>query len=215
MARKKRGGGRGRRGPHRRSDHFHRKAQSQGHAARSVYKLEELDRTHRLLKPGMVVVDLGCRPGSWLRYAAKRVGAGGRVVGIDRQDLPEAPPANAQVIVGDVFTVEPQALLDACGGRADVLLSDMAPDTTGIGHVDAARSAALCERALELAEEILGPGGTLLYKIFQGGDMQAVVAATRALFSRVSVEKPAASRSRSREQYVLAVGKKQADRNPG
>ena len=172
-----------------------------------MYKLQELDRVHRLLKPGMIVVDLGCRPGSWLRYAAKRVGSSGRVVGIDRQDLPEAPPDNARVIVGDVFTVQTQRLVDACGGPVDVLLSDMAPDTTGIGHVDSARSAALCERALELAEELLKPGGSLLYKIFQGGDMQEVVAATRALFTRVSVEKPAASRSRSREQYVLATGR--------
>src|SRR5687767_6278493 len=132
-----------------RKDHFHQKAQKEGYAARAVFKLEEIDRKQSLFRTGMNVLDLGCAPGSWLQYAARRVGVGGHLVGIDRHPIDLTLP-NLRVMVGDVFTVTRAELCGELDGF-DVVLSDMAPDTTGIRHVDQARSEALFERALEIA----------------------------------------------------------------
>jgi len=186
-----------------RKDHFHERARDAGFRARAVYKLEELDRAVGLLRPGDRVLDLGCAPGSWLQYARTRVGDGGVLVGIDRVEIPGL--AGARLLVGDVFTVVPADLLGDLDGF-DVVLSDMAPDTTGIRHVDQARSEALFERALELAVATLAPGGRFAAKLFQGPELKRLVDDARARFDTVKVIKPASSRSISIEQYVTAIG---------
>jgi len=187
-----------------RKDHFHQKAQKEGFVARAVFKLEEIDRKQPLFRPGMNVLDLGCAPGSWLQYAAKRIGAGGHMVGIDRHPIDLALP-NLRVLVGDVFTVTRAELCGELDGF-DLVLSDMAPDTTGIRHVDQARSEALFERALDIACENLVHGGSFVGKLFQGPDFQKLVARCRAAFAAVKIEKPKGSRQASIEQYVVARG---------
>ncbi len=186
-----------------RHDHFHDRAKDAGFRARAVYKLEEIDQAVRLFHPGDRVCDLGCAPGSWLQYARGRVGDGGALVGIDRVAIPGVP--QARLLVGDVFTVVPADLLGDLPAF-DVVMSDMAPDTSGIRHLDQARSEALFERALELACATLAPGGRFVGKLFQGPDFQKLIAACRARFATVKVMKPASSRQISIEQYVVALG---------
>jgi len=139
-----------------RHDPFHQKAKKEGFAARSVYKLQEIDDKHHLLRPGMAVLDLGCKPGSWLQYARDRIGERGALTGIDRTPIDITVPG-ARLIVGDIYHVTPTELLGDLPGY-DVVLSDMAPDTSGVRSMDQARSEALFERALELAEQFLRPG---------------------------------------------------------
>lgn len=185
-----------------RHDAFHRRAKQQGFAARSVFKLEEIDQKHRLLRRGARVLDLGCRPGSWLQYAATIVGPEGALVGIDRTPL-DKPVPGARIVVGDVFAVSLEELkgpLDAF----DVVLSDMAPDTSGVRSLDQARSEGLFERALEIAELTLGKGGHFVGKLFQGPDWQRLLKRAREGFAEVRTVKPAGSRKESIEQYVVA-----------
>ncbi len=186
-----------------RHDHFHDRAKDAGFRARAVFKLEEIDRAIHLLHPGDRVLDLGCAPGSWLQYARGRIGAGAAMVGIDRVAIPGIP--GARLLVGDVFTVVPADLLGDLPGF-EVVLSDMAPDTTGIRHVDQARSEGLFERALELAVATLLPGGRFVGKLFQGPELKRLVEACRAQFTAVKVIKPASSRTISIEQYVACSG---------
>ena len=187
-----------------RKDHFHQKARRGGFRARAVFKLEEIDRKLGLLRPGQRVLDLGCAPGSWLQYAAGRVGRAGQLVGIDRHAIDLSQP-HTRLLVGDVFEVSPAELLGELG-QFDVVLSDMAPDTTGIRHVDQARSEALFERALDLAEATLAHGGAFLGKLFQGPEFPALVGRCRREFAQVKMEKPRGSRQASIEQYVVARG---------
>jgi 23S rRNA (uridine2552-2'-O)-methyltransferase len=186
-----------------RKDHFHERAKDAGFRARAVFKLEEIDKAVGLFKPGDRVLDLGCAPGSWLQYARSRIGDAGRMVGIDRVAIPGIP--GARLMVGDVFTVVPADLLGDLE-RFDVVLTDMAPDTTGIRHVDQARSEALFERALEIAVAVLAPGGNFVGKLFQGPDFKRLLDACRVRFAQVKSAKPASSRSFSIEQYVVARG---------
>jgi len=200
-------------------DAYFRQAKQAGYAARSVYKLEEIDRKQRLLRPGQRVLDLGCAPGSWLQYAAARVGPKGRVVGVDLQPVEVDLPEWVRTVEADIFLEPPGALLAAGGllgfdlpvlGGFDVVLSDMAPKTTGIPSADAARSAELALRALALAREVLRPGGDALVKIFQGARLPEVRQAFAAVFERVSLEKPLASRSESVEIFLLGRGLRRA-----
>ena len=187
-----------------RHDAFFKKARAEGYAARSVFKLEDLDRRFRLFHSGERVLDLGCRPGSWLQYAKTAVGAHGVVVGLDRQPLP-APVPGCKVLIGDVYTMPDEELLD--GQRAyDVVLSDMAPDTTGIRSADQARSAALVEEALARAERLLAPGGAFVAKIFQGPDVAEIRKRMGTRFSEVHLVKPEASRASSTELYLVGKG---------
>jgi 23S rRNA (uridine2552-2'-O)-methyltransferase len=189
-----------------RHDSYHRRARREGFAARSVYKLEEIDARYRLLKAGQRVLDLGCRPGSWLQYAAGVVGPRGALVGLDREPL-ELGLANVRVVVGDVFEVGLETLKGNLGGF-DVVLSDMAPDTSGVRHLDQARSEALFERALEIAEAVSSPGGSFVGKLFQGPDMKRLVARARSGWDQVHHVKPKGSRPDSIELYVVAIGRK-------
>jgi 23S rRNA (uridine2552-2'-O)-methyltransferase len=189
-----------------RHDRFYRQAKRASFAARSVFKLEELDRRYRLFRPGNRVLDLGCRPGSWLQYAQPRVGDSGALVGLDRSPLDIIVP-RARIVVGDVFAVTASELLDDLSGF-DVVLSDMAPDTTGVRSVDQARSEALFERALAIAEETLVPGGHFVAKLFQGPEWQRLVGLVRARFTAAKTVKPESSRKESIEQYVVGLGRR-------
>jgi 23S rRNA (uridine2552-2'-O)-methyltransferase len=183
-------------------DHYFQRARQEGFAARSVYKLEEIDRRHRLLRPGGRVLDLGSAPGSWLQYAARRVGPAGRVVGVDLQPIRISLLAQVRLIEGDAFELTPDALL-AGDPPFDLVLSDMAPSTSGIKSADAARSAELVLRALALCQTVLRPGGALLAKVFQGARLPELRQAFAQTFGPVSVEKPKASRSESVEVFLL------------
>ena len=187
-----------------RHDPFHQRAQKAGFRARAVFKLKEIDEAVQLLHRGDRVLDLGCAPGSWLQYARLRVGDDGVLVGLDRAPLKENIPG-VTLLVGDVFTVTPEELRG--GGPAfDAVLSDMAPDTIGVRHVDQARSEALFERAFGLACAVLKPGGSFVGKLFQGPDFQNLVARVRASFTTIKIVKPESSRSFSIEQYVTGRG---------
>jgi len=192
------------RDPHHRHDRYFKQARAQGFAARSVFKLEEIDHKLRLLRAGDRVLDLGCRPGSWLQYAVATVGARGAVVGIDRDPLP-APIAGARVLVGDIYKVTDDELRGDLAAF-DVVLSDMAPDTTGVRATDQARSAALFEEALARAERLLAPGGAFVGKIFQGPDLQAIRQRMTGRFGEVRLVKPDSSRAQSIEIYLAGRG---------
>ncbi|MEJ7602629.1 MAG: RlmE family RNA methyltransferase [Kofleriaceae bacterium] len=187
-----------------RRDRFHQKAKREGFLARAVYKLEEIDSKFDLFAPGDRVLDLGCAPGSWLQYARQRIGERGVMVGLDREPVPTAPP-EARIVVGDVLTID-VATLRGDIPAFDVVLSDMAPDTTGIRNLDQARSEALFERALEIACLTLAPGGNFVGKLFQGPDFKKLIEAVRARFGTAKSAKPASSRQISIEQYVVGTG---------
>ncbi len=189
-----------------RHDIFHRRAKKEGFAARSVFKLEEIDKKYRLLKPGGRVCDLGCRPGSWLQYAGRVVGARGALVGLDRSPL-DVEIAGARILVGDVYAITAGELRGELAAF-DLVMSDMAPDTSGVRSADQARSEALFERALELGEELLAPGGHFVGKLFQGPDWQRLLARVRSGFASAHTVKPAGSRKESIEQYVVGLGRK-------
>jgi 23S rRNA (uridine2552-2'-O)-methyltransferase len=186
--------------PQQRHDTFFKRARAEGFAARSVYKLAEVDARLHLLHPGDRVLDLGCRPGSWLQYAVATVGPGGAVVGIDRHPLPKPIPG-ARVLMGDLLVTPDRELLGELAAF-DVVLSDMAPDTTGIRSADQARSATLFEAALAIAERLLAPGGAFLGKIFQSPDLDPLRKRMAARFSEVRTLKPESSRAQSFEIYL-------------
>ncbi|AOV17327.1 23S rRNA methyltransferase [Acidihalobacter aeolianus] len=184
------------------------RAQAEGYRSRAVYKLIELDERDPLFKPGQVVVDLGAAPGGWTQVARARTGADGRVVATDI--LPMDPVPGVEFIQGDFREdVVLKQMLELIGGQgADLVLSDMAPNMSGMGAVDQPRAMLLAELAHELASTILRPGGVLVLKMFQGEGSDAFLAELRRGFARVVVRKPKASRPRSREVYVVALGRK-------
>jgi len=191
--------------PRKLHDEFFKRSKAEGYVARSAYKLLEINEKKNLILIGHRVIDLGSAPGSWLQVSEKLTGRRGRVLGIDLQELNHPFGPNVLHFVADVFTTPPEVLLEPFGGRkANVLLSDMAPNTTG--HGDDHLSARLCRRVLELAPSILKPGGNLLMKVLEGGDMPALMEETRALFREVGATKPAASRDVSREIFIWAKG---------
>jgi 23S rRNA (uridine2552-2'-O)-methyltransferase len=194
---------RDRRGRH---DVFYQRAKRENFAARSVYKLQEIDERLGIFKPGQRVLDLGCRPGSWLQYAAQKVGQKGALVGLDRQPLDVAIPG-ARILVGDVFAISPEELRGELPAF-DVVLSDMAPDTSGVRHLDQARSEGLFERALDLAEGLLAPGGHFVGKLFQGPEWNKLLARLRKGFAEARSIKPEGSRKDSIEQYLVGLRKK-------
>jgi 23S rRNA (uridine2552-2'-O)-methyltransferase len=187
------------------ADPFVQRAQSEGWRSRAVFKLEEIDRRVKLLKPGAVCLDLGAAPGAWSQYAARRVGARGRVVATDILPMPEL--SGVEFVQGDFR--EPEVfdrVLNLLPGRqVDVLLSDMAPNQSGVDAIDQPRSVHLAELSLEMAARVLKPGGDALIKVFQGSGFVELLQGTRGRFGRVKLLKPEASRSRSPEMYLLAM----------
>ena len=183
-------------------DHYSQQAKKERFPARSVYKLQEIQKKQRLIKKGDKVLDLGCAPGSWLLYAAKLTGPKGRVIGVDIKPLAVQLPSHIKIITADVFTLDNESL----GNDYNVVLSDMAPATTGHKAVDAARSYNLCETALNIAQGILLPGGSFVCKIFQGADFNLYLDTVRAGFKGLKIFKPQSSRKTSKEIYVIGLG---------
>ncbi len=182
-------------------DRYFKQAKREGYLARSAYKLIELDDKRKLLRPGQTVLDLGCAPGSWLQVAAERVGPEGRVVGIDLQPVGGSFGPNVRTIQGD-FTQTPAAALLPGGTLADVVLSDMAPNTSG--HGDHFRSIRLCEAIVDALPALLKPGGSLVMKVFEGEAFPPLIERLRVDFGDVKILKPNATREMSRETYVTA-----------
>jgi UTP--glucose-1-phosphate uridylyltransferase len=187
-------------------DHYARKAKKDGFAARSVYKLDEIDQRAKLLRKGQRVLDLGCSPGSWMQYAAKAVGPKGRVLGLDLKPVNVSLPRHAEALEADVFAAEPTALQARAGGPFDVVMSDMAPATTGQKGVDHLRSVELCRRASDVARRTLAPGGAFVCKVFDGGDLPAFVEELRADFDAVRRIRPKSVRQVSKELFLVAQG---------
>jgi 23S rRNA (uridine2552-2'-O)-methyltransferase len=190
------------------ADAYVRRARAEGLRSRAAYKLEEIARRDRLLAPGMLVVDLGAAPGGWSQVAARRVAPGGRVIALDVLEMPAI--AGVTFIRGDLREAHVAAELErALGGRqVDLVLSDMAPNLSGIAPADQARALALAEAALEFAMKHLKPQGNFLVKAFLGAGFESFLRTLRGRFHSVAVRKPAASRGRSSEVYVLAKGRK-------
>lgn len=190
------------------SDPFVKRAQAEGWRSRAVFKLEELIERDRLLKPGMVVVDLGAAPGGWSQMVRERLGDAGRIVALDI--LAMQGIAGVEFIEGDfredVVLKRLEALLD--GAPVDLVLSDMAPNMSGMDDVDQARTMHLAELAQEFAAAHLKPGGAFVVKLFQGRGFDEYLKNLRKAYERVSMRKPKASRARSPEVYALALGKK-------
>ena len=189
------------------ADHLTHKAKAENYPARSVYKLMEIQKKFKVLKKGDMVLDLGCAPGSWLIYAAKTVGSTGTAHGIDLKEVSVALPGNAMAHVGDIFQMHENIAAPA-GKRYDTILSDMAPATTGRKDIDASRSHALCEAALEKALELLGPGGHFVCKIFQGAEFKAFEKAVQQHFKQHRIFKPESCRKSSKEIYIIGLSKK-------
>ena len=187
------------------NDPYVRRAKAEGYRSRAAYKLIELDEKFSLLKPGGRIVDLGCAPGGWLQVAAKKVGARGRVVGIDYLHVPAV--AGAEILEMDFLDDgAAKALKEKLAGAADVVLSDMAAPTTGHKATDHLRIVALAEAALDFAEDVLAPGGAFVAKVFAGGAEGELLTRLKQNFANVKHAKPKASRSDSAEKYVVATG---------
>jgi 23S rRNA (uridine2552-2'-O)-methyltransferase len=190
------------------TDPFVRRARHEGYRSRAAYKLQEILERDKLVRPGMTVVDLGAAPGGWSQVLAPLVGEKGRVIALDVLEM--APIPHVTFLRGDFTADEAPARLDeALAGRAvDLVVSDMAPNISGVGMVDQARSIHLAELALEFAANRLKPGGNLLVKVFQGSGLDEYRRQLGGAFQSVAVRKPKASRDRSSELFLLAKGRK-------
>ena len=192
-------------------DEYVRRSQQDGYRSRAIYKLIEIDQKDHLVKPGMTIIDLGAAPGGWSEYCARKIGKKGRIIALDI--LPMEPIDNVTIIQGDFREddVFGELMNVMQGGniensQADLVISDMAPNISGMGSVDMPRAEYLCELALDLARQVLKPGGGLLVKLFQGEGFEAYNKELKSSFSKVVMRKPKASRARSREIYALATG---------
>jgi 23S rRNA (uridine2552-2'-O)-methyltransferase len=189
------------------TDHYSERAKKERYPARSVFKLKEAQKKFRLIKKDDRVLDLGCSPGSWLLYAAELVGKGGRVVGIDLKEIRIKLPPQAKTLTADIMTID-RAWFDEqkLGDRFNVVLSDMAPATSGNKGLDAARSFQLCQAALNIAEMVLKPGGSFVCKIFQGEEFKKFSDTVKNRFKRHKIFKPQSSRKESKEIFVVGLG---------
>ncbi|USQ13498.1 23S rRNA (uridine(2552)-2'-O)-methyltransferase RlmE [Legionella lytica] len=187
-------------------DIYVKKAQAEGYRSRAVYKLKEVDDKESLLKPGMTVVDLGAAPGGWTQYVSERLQGRGRIVALDILPMDSLP--DVDVILGDFREDEVlQQLMDLIPERSvDLVLSDMAPNMSGTTAIDIPRAMYLVELAFDFADKMLKPGGSMLVKIFHGSGFDDLVKQAKASFDKVVIRKPAASRARSKETYLLAKG---------
>lgn len=188
-------------------DYYFKKAKSENYAARSIFKLEEIDARFKIIKGGQKILDLGCAPGSWAQYCAKKVGPQGRVLGIDLQKVGLTLP-NALFIAADLRDLDLAKTVSDSGIEPpfDVVLSDMAPKTTGIRITDQARSLELCELALEVAEKFLKPKGGFVCKLFHSDEFEDFRAKLRARFARVEVLRPKSTRKESKEIFLIGFG---------
>jgi len=185
-------------------DHYSRKARKENYAARSVYKLQEIQKKFGLIRKGDRVLDLGCAPGSWLKYTAELTGSSGDVVGIDIKPVTVSMPANVCVVQGDVLSPD-TVLMQKLGKPFNAVISDMAPNTSGNKDVDAARSFRLCEAALNLCQDVLALRGVFVCKIFQGELLQEFSDRVKAEFKRQHLFKPQSSRKASKEIFIIGI----------
>lgn len=188
-------------------DHLTRKARTENYPARSVYKLKEIQGKFKVMTSGDTLLDLGCAPGSWLLYAAQVVGVKGKVFGIDLKKMDLALPANTEVIQDDILALVNHQFLNP-DKRFDVILSDMAPATTGRKEVDAFKSYELCCKALTVVQDHLAPGGNFVCKIFQGSDFHHFQKDVKLAFKNCKTFKPDSCRKSSKEIYIIAKEKK-------
>ena len=188
------------------SDPYVKRAHAEGWRSRAAFKLEEIQRSDRLLRPGMTIVDLGAAPGGWSQYAARLLAGKGRVIALDLLPMPALP--GVEFLQGDFGEEETLERLRAllAGLPLDLVMSDMAPNMSGMADVDHDRQMHLVDLAVEFAAATLRPGGDLLIKVFQGREFQPLIARLRRSFESVKLRKPKASRARSAELYVLARG---------
>ena len=187
-------------------DHYVKMAQKDGYRSRASYKLLEIQEKDRLIRPGMTVIDLGAAPGGWSQVTSRLIGGQGRLIASDILEMDSIP--DVTFIQGD-FTEDAvlAQILEAVGNtQVDLVISDMAPNMSGLAAVDMPRAMFLCELSLDLAGRVLRPGGDFLVKIFQGDGFDAFHKSVRQVFDKVQMRKPAASRDRSREQYLLGRG---------
>lgn len=198
-----------RKNPYSQPDHRTVAAKAQGYPARSIFKLEEIDQRCQLLKPGQHIVDLGAAPGSWSLYAAKRIGERGRLLSVDLSQITQGFPPHVTVVQGDALELGGE--LHAKFGPYDVVLSDMAPKTTGDKFTNAARSQELFLAALGVAREHGKPGGHFVGKIFMGADFPEAQAAVRELFQSVKVIKPKGTRDNSVEVFLVGMGRRASE----
>ena len=192
-------------------DEYVKRAQREGYRSRAVYKLDEIQQKDRILRPGSVVVDLGAAPGGWSQYAAQQLGDKGRIIALDI--LPMEPLPGVSFLQGDFREDEAlAALLEVLdGATVSLVMSDMAPNISGMGAVDQPRSMYLVELAVDFAATVLGKGGDLLFKGFQGEGFDALLKDLRGQYRKILIRKPKASRPKSREVYVLAKGRLHAN----
>jgi len=192
--------------PYARADHFSVEAKKQGYPARSVFKLEEIDRRIRLLRPGMHVLDLGAAPGSWMLYTAQKIGRNGKLLAVDLSEISVPIPENATFVQGDALSLENEAL--AMYAPYDLVLSDMAPSTTGNRLGDQTRSFELFMRALAVAEKLVKPGGGFVGKIFMGEDFALAKKDVKRVFDEERAFKPEGTRASSYELFLVGLGRK-------
>lgn len=194
--------------PYKKPDAFTKAAKAQGFPARSVFKLEEIDRRVRLFRQGQRVLDLGAAPGSWSMYASQKVGPKGRVFAVDISEIPQALGANVTVLRGDALSLSNEELARAA--PYDVVLSDMAPSTTGSKIADQARSFELFDRAVHVAAALCAPGGAFVGKLFMSEEFVKARDRLRSLYTEVRVIRPEGTRSQSSEVFLVGMGRKPA-----
>lgn len=185
-------------------DHYTEKARDENWLARSVYKLEEIDKKYKLIKQGSHILDLGCFPGSWTQYCLKRAGQGGRIAGIDLQRPERVSSPNFRFIKGDILAVDPVAISQDIG-KVDLVISDLAPQTTGNSFTDVCMSMSLAEKAFEVAVSALKMGGHFICKVFEGEDFKPFKDKVSGLFEQTRILRPSAVRKRSREVYLIGM----------
>lgn len=191
-------------------DHYFEKAKAQGFKARSVYKLSEIDEALKLIKRDSLVLDLGSAPGSWLQYVAGKLGPRGGALGIDLTPIVESFHPAIKTVVGDCFAQTQESIAVHLGRNTpfDIVLSDMAPKTTGIKHVDQIRSYDLAETALGIAEQVLKRGGHVVIKVFAGAEVSLLIGRMKKIFMTVKQMRPKSVRAPSKEFYVVGLNKK-------
>jgi 23S rRNA (uridine2552-2'-O)-methyltransferase len=192
--------------PYQPKDHYFKKAKAENYAARSVYKLQEIDDKHHILQPKQHILDLGAAPGSWSQYAAQRIGPHGALLGIDLQPISIQLP-NAHFLIGDILAPEFDAMLNAAivPPPYQVVLSDMAPKTTGIRVTDQARSFELCEMALQVALQYLQPGGHFVCKMFDNNEAKSFQTKLQQHFDKAAIVRPKSTRQVSTEIFFVAL----------
>jgi 23S rRNA (uridine2552-2'-O)-methyltransferase len=189
------------------ADHYSEQAKKERYPARSVYKLKQAQRKFRLIRKDDQVLDLGCSPGSWLLYAAELTGKHGKVLGIDLKPVTIKIPSQAETLKADILTIDRAWIENEnLANRFNVVLSDMAPATTGNKMIDAERSYQLCQAALNIAQMALRPDGSFICKIFQGEEFKKFSDSVRSRFKNHKIFKPQSSRKESKEIYILGMG---------